>query len=278
MTVREEMDQAYWFYNKGNWNRASEVLDEMRSTSKQETMEALALYGWIYWKEGAKSNAAYYWTIVSNSKKVPDAIKSSAYAGLGIYYAKEGNKEEALKYIQLAQNILPEDATIQQVKFLNSLGITTATTGELSEAEKIFSKVAYMNQQLEKSDDPVIAEEGKHQRAKNGYNLVSLILIPQERFYEAIKELEEEVIPRYEAVGAETDLAAAYHRVSEVNEKIAEADEISDSVKLAALELSLAAEYKSLGLWKKHQEDAPGRVETAQKNIKRIKDKTGEQE
>ena len=149
-----------------------------------------------------------------------------------------------------------------------------ARIGELNKAEEILRKVAQINEQLIKSDDPEIAREAIHQRGKNGYNLASLVYIPQKRFYEAIKELEEEVIPHYEVVGAETDLAAAYHRVAEVNEKIAEGDSHS-TVNITALNLALSAEEKSLTLWRKHSDD-PKRVETAEENLKRIKEKIQE--
>lgn len=278
MTVREQIEQAYYSYNKGNWDRSFEILGQIKGAAIEETMEIMALFAWNYWKKGSKSEAAYYWTMVSNSKKASDVIKASTHAGLGIYCAEKGDKEEALRHIQLAQNLLPENATIQQNKNLNACGITMAKIGELERAEEILKKVAGINEQLMKSDDSEIAREATLQKAKNGYNLVSLVYIPQERFYEAIKELEEEVISRYEAVEAETDLAAAYHRVSEVNEKIAEASAISVFVRLAALNLSLSAEQNSLELWKKHQKDAPGRVETAQDNIKRIENKMREQE
>lgn len=278
MTVEEQIKQANYFYEKGDWDRFFEILDEVKGANDQETMEILVSYAWGYWKKGAKSNAAYYWTMVSNSKKASDVTIASAHAGLGIYYAEEGNREEALKHAQFAQDLLPEDATVNQNKNLNACGITLAEIGELKKAEEILQKVSEVNRRLINSIDLEIVREATHQLAKNGYNLVSLVYTPQGRYYEAIKELEEEVIPCYEAVKAETDLAAAYHRVAEVNEKIAEAGAISVSVKLAALKLALSAEKKSFKLWEKHKKDAPGRAETSLENIKRIENKMGEQE
>jgi len=274
MTAREQIKQAYHAYDKGNWDRSFEILEEIKGAVIEETMEILALFAWNYWKKGDKSNAAYYWTMVSNSKKAPDTIRASAHAGLGIYYAEMDDKKEALRHAQLAQDLLPKDATANQNKNLNACGITMAEIGELKRAEEILKKVAQINEQLIKSDDLKTSKEATHQRAKNGYNLASRVYIPQERFYEATMELEEEVIPRYEAVGAETDLAAAYHRVAEVNEKIAEGDSHS-TVKIAALKLALSAKEKSLALWQKHPDD-PKRVKTALENIKRIENKMGE--
>lgn len=84
-------------------------------------------------------------------------------------------------------------------------------------------------------------------------------------------ELEEEVIPRYIAVEAETDLAAAYHRIAEINEKLGDSGS-HNTVKSAALNFALQAEEKSLALWQKHPDD-PKRIKTAEENIQRLKDK-----
>jgi len=270
MTAREEIDRAYRLYDKGDWNQSFKVLDRIKDSNSQETMEILVLYAWIHWKKGEKSNATYYWIMVSNSKEASDVIKSSAHAGLGIYYAEKGDKKEALKHAQFAQDLLPKEATANQNKNLNACGITMAKIGELGKSEEILKKVAKINEQLMKSDDPKIAKEGTLQRAKNGYNLVALVYIPQKRFYEAITELEEEVIPRYKVIGAETDLAAAYHRIAEVNEKIAEG--ARPTGEMIALGSALLAEEKSLFFWQKHPDD-PKRIKTARDNVKRIKDK-----
>ena len=254
----------------GNWQLSINELQAIKA-------EADVYIGWNLWKMQKKDEAASIWREVIFGTIANDVAKASAHAGLGIYYAEKGNKEVALEHAQFAQDLLPEDATANQNKNLNACGIALAKIGELEKAEEILLKVARINEQLMKSDDPEIVREATHQRGKNGYNLASLVYIPQERFYEAIKELEEEVIPRYKAVGAETDLAAAYHRIAEVNEKIAEGDSHS-TVNTVALNLALPAEKKSLSLWQKYQEDAPGRVETAMENIKRIENKMGEQE
>ena len=234
--------------------------------------EIEVLISWNWWKMGRKQDAVAVWKrVLLVNTDVYSVTLSSAHAGLSIYYAEEGNKEEALKNAQLAQKLLSGYATAHQNKTLNSCGIALANIGELEKAEEILQRVSNMNERLMGSIDPKIAREARHQRAKNGYNLTSLVYIPQERFYEAIKELEEEVIPLYEAVKAETDLAAAYHRVAEVNEKIA-GDDLHFTVNTAALNLAFSAEEKSLTLWRKHPDD-PKRIKTAEENLKRIEEK-----
>ena len=276
MTVEEQIKQAEYFHEKGNWDRSLEILDQIKGANDQETMEVLALYAWNYWKKVAKSNAAYYWTMVSNSKKASDVIKASAHAGLGIYYAEKGDKKEALKHSQLAQDLLPENATANQNRNLNACGIMMAKIGELDGAEGIPRKVAQINEQLMNSDDLEIIKEATHQRGKNGYNLASLVYIPQELFVKAHEELYV-AVSGYEKVNAETDLAAAYHRLAETNVLLADHGKHM-WYKMKNLNSALEDEKKSLELWEKHQEDAPGRVKTAQENIKRIENKMGERE
>jgi tetratricopeptide (TPR) repeat protein len=253
MTISEAMED----YNDGNWQPSINKLQAVKA-------EADVYISWNLWKMQKKGEAASIWKEVIFGTVADDVTKASAYAGLGIYYAEMGNKEKALEYAQFAQNLLPENATANQNKNLNACGITMAKIGELDQAEKILSKVAYINQQLEKSDDPVIVREAKHQRAKNGYNLASLIYIPQKRFKEAVAELEARVIPRYIEVEAETDLAAAYHRISEVYEN-------GTGVNYD-LEQALHFEQLSFVLWQEHSDD-PERAKTARKNVSRIQKK-----
>ncbi len=276
-TVREMINKAIGLYDKGEWNKSLELLEiafQAYLVDNKTAAEIHMMVGWNYWKRGDKDLAASSWMtameIVAQEKD--NITKASAHAGLGIYYAEKGNKEKALHHAKLAQELLPLDATINQVMNLNACGISLAKIGELKLAEEVLRKVAKINEQLEKSDDPATAKKAEHQRAKNGYNLASLILIPQGRFYEASMELDEEVIPRYVAVEAETDLAAAYHRIAEINEKLVDEGGSHNTVKSAALDLALQAEEKSLALWQKHPDD-PKRVKTAKENVARIKEK-----
>lgn len=280
VNVRKGIDDAVKLYDAGNWQLSVEKLEFLIEkgilAGEMQKHEIEVLISWNWWKMGRKQDAVAIWKRVIVDTNVYGITLSSAHAGLSIYYAEIGNREEALKHAQFAQDFLSGYATVHQNKTLNSCGITLANIGELKKAEEILQKVSKINKQLINSIDPKIAKEATHQRGKNGYNLASLVYIPQERFYEAIKELEEEVIPCYEAVKAETDLAAAYHRVAEVNEKIAGGDSHL-TVNTAALNLALSAEEKSLTLWRKHPDD-PKRIETAQENIKRIENKMREQE
>jgi len=271
--VREIINKAIELYDKGEWNASISLLEQtyLWTLGDNKTGAEIEMHiGWNEWKKANKLQAATRWETVMRIPAADKITQASAHAGLGIYYAEKGDKEKALHHARLAQELLPLNATINNVMNLNACGISLAKIGELDHAEEVLRKVAKINEQLEKSADPILAKKAKHQRAKNGYNLASLILIPQSRFYEALMELEE-AIPRYVAVGAETDLAAAYHRVAEANEKMAEGDS-HFTVNLATLNLALSAEEKSLTLWQKHPDD-PKRIETAEKNVQRIKDK-----
>lgn len=267
-TVKEQLEEAYVLYDKGEWNKSLEVLSGERHPvpTRAELAEIASFQGWNNWKKGEKEEAYLFWSNVAfiRPEEATAVVKASVYAGLGIYYAEEGEKEEALEHIQLAHDLLPEDATIQQVMYLNSCGIVLAKIGELERAEEVLKKVAKTNEQLERSDDPTVSQKATLQRAKNGYNKVSLVLIPKERWNQALYELEHEVIPRYQDVGAETDEAAAWHRMSEIAERTGNPY------------AAYAHEKKSLHLWERHQEDAPGRIKMAQENIARIEAKTRE--
>lgn len=271
-TVREKIDGAIELYDKGEWNAALELLEIIFQTcyvNNKEAAEIHMLAAWNHWKRGEKDLAASVWMTTIQIAGADKITKASAHAGLGIYYAEKGDKEKALHHAKLAQELLPENATMNHAMNLNACVISLAKLGELEQAEALLRKVAEINEQLEKSDDSVLAKKAKHQRAKNGYNLASLVYIPQKRFTEAIKELNNEVAPRYVKVGAETDLAAAYHRLSEAYEFVERPGIYEEKPKL---EYALTLEIRSLNLWQKHPDD-PKRIETAEKNIQRIKEK-----
>ncbi len=262
MTVRGTIDSAVLLYNRGSWRDAATLIENINGATQIEAYEMFALIGWIDWKIGGinKSTAVLMWNdVIKNGEEIADQTTlATAHAGLGIYYAENGNKDEALQHAQLAQDLLPENAISYQNRNLNSCGITMAKIGELSRAEEILKKVAKINEQLMKSNDQEIAREATHQRGKNGYNLATLVYIPQKMWNEAIEELQNVVILRYIEVGAETDLAAAYHRIAECYENLSD------------FENALIFEEKSLEFWKKHSDD-PQRVKTAEKNIRHLK-------
>lgn len=263
-TVRETINEALVHYDKGEWSKAIDLLRPLlnKKISLKERREVLMHLGWNFWKSGNKAMAAVSWEAALGLGA--DAVTlASAHAGLGIYHAERKDKEQALHHAQLAQDLLPESATINQVMNLNACGISLAKVGESERAKKVLEKVIRINKELEKSEDPVISKKAKHQIGKNFYNLSSLIHIKQGRLDEALKDLLNEVIPRYMAVGAETDLAAAYHQVAAIYEKRESYDK------------ALEFEEKSKVIWDRHIKDDPKRSETAAENIARIKEKIG---
>lgn len=278
-TVKGMINEANGLYDKGKWNDALNVLREARylANEKIQRLDELALINrlidmheaWNYWKKGDIELAVIAWQTALD-KGSDEITQASAHAGLSIYFADKGDREKALYHAKLAQE-LPQNAALNQRINLNTCGISLAKIRELKRAEEILKKVAFLNEQIEKSDDSVLAKKAKHQRAKNGYNLASLVYIPQKRFVEARNELEQEVIGRYTTVEAETDLAAAYHRLAEVYERMADETEESTD-KEAKLELALAYEKVSRDFWQKHPDD-PRRIETAVKNIQQIEQK-----
>ncbi|MBU3965077.1 hypothetical protein KKG29_03520 [Patescibacteria group bacterium] len=269
--IREMIDEAIGLYDKGEWNAALELLEitfQSRYVNNKEAAEIHMLAAWNHWKRGKKDLAASVWATTTQIAGADNITIASSHAGLGIYYAEKGDKEKALHHAKLAQELLPPNVTMNHAMNLNACAISLAKIGELDRAEEVLRKVAQINEQLEKSDDPVVAKKAKHQRAKNGYNLASLVYIPQEKYREAIVELDVEVIPRYKIVNAETDIAAAYHRIAEAYEKMAE----TGNAEKLCLTLALDYENASLTFWQKHPDD-PKRIETAEKNILRIKEK-----
>ena len=231
--------------------------------------------GWSLWYKGKKDKAASAWGKIIESDS-DDLAQASAHAGLGIYYAETKEKEKSLYHANFALELTPQDATISYVMNMNALGISLAINKNYDHAESILKKVAGINELNEKSSDPDISRQSKHQRAKNGYNLASLVYLPQERFNEAIKELKEEVIPRYEkviqlgVVQAGSDLAAAHHRISESYIGISNTANIADKPQI----LAMAKDYEdqSLALWK-NTSDFPDRVKTAENNVKNLEEK-----
>lgn len=234
--------------------------------------------GWSLWRKGKKDKAADAWEEIIESDS-DDLAQASAHAGLGIYYAETKEKEKSLYHANLALELTPQDATISYVMNMNALGISLAKNKDYAHAESILKKVAGINELNEKSNDPDISRQSKHQRAKNGYNLASLVYLPQERFDEAIKELKEEVIPRYEeviqlgVVQAGSDLAAAHHRISESYIGISNTANIADRPQI----LTMAKDYEdqSLALWKSTS-DLPDRVKNAENNVKNLKEQITE--
>lgn len=160
-TVRETINKAIELYDKENWNAALELLEivfQAYPVDNKTAAEIHMLVGWNHWKLGKKDLAASVWTTTIQIAGA-DIAQASAHAGLGIYYAEKGNKEKALYHAKLAQDLLPENVTINQVMNLNACGISLAKIGELERAEEVLRKVAQINEQLEKSDDPAIAKK-----------------------------------------------------------------------------------------------------------------------
>ena len=232
--------------------------------------------GWSLWRKGKKDEAASAWekTIKSDSD---DLAQAGAHAGLGIYYAEEKEKKKSLYHANLALEMTPRNATISYAMNMNALGISLAKNKDYAHAESILKKVANINELNEKSNDFNLSRQSKHERGKNGYNLASLVYMPQKRFDEAIKELKEEVLPRYKAVQTyptstyriKSDLAAAHHRISE--SYIGISDTANIKARPQILELAKDYENRSFDLWKSTS-DFPDRVKTAENNVKNLED------
>jgi len=259
---REKINEAIAFYDKGEWSKAIDLLSPLlkENISLKVRREVLMHLGWNFWKSGDKAMASTTWEAALRAGS-DEVTKASAHAGLGIYFADKGDRDQALHHSRLAQELLPKNATMNQRINLNACGISLAKIGELERAKEVLLKVVKLNQELEKSQDPAIAKKARHQLGKNYYNLSSLIHIKQGKLDEAFDDLMNQVIPRYIAVGAETDLAAAYHQVAVIHEDRGNYDK------------ALEFEEKSKAIWDKHIKDDPVRSETAYKNIVRIKGK-----
>ena len=185
-TVTELVNEAIELRDKGEWDAARFKLERARETADEtiQNIDELVVAfctidmhdGWISWKKGEKGLAEILWMkVLENGSDI--ITQASAHAGLGIYYAEMGEKDKALYHSKLAFDLLPEEATMNQSMNLNACGIAQAKIGELERAEEILLKVARINEQLERSSNSVIAKKAKHQRAKNGYNLASLVYI-----------------------------------------------------------------------------------------------------
>jgi len=123
MEIVEIVEEALREYNQGNWKKSIQLLKKARA-------EIDTHIAWNLWKLRQKEKAAVIWKEVISGKAASNTTKASSHAGLGIYYAEKGNKEKALEHAQLAQKLLPEDATINQVMNLNACGISLAKIQE----------------------------------------------------------------------------------------------------------------------------------------------------
>lgn len=181
---------------------------------------ALSLLGWVVWKMGEKDLANEIWTEVLQVPDLLVAEKISALSGKTIYLAeKDGFKDEVLRNVAIIRILLNGAAAVNSLLLsvaLNSIGIALAKIGEKATAERILREAMVMNNAMAK-DGKLSAKihlKARHQEAKNGYNLSTLIFLPSFRFREAVGMLLSRVIPLYKEAGATTDLAAAFNAVA----------------------------------------------------------------
>lgn len=234
--------------------------------------------GWELWRTGQQQEAAQAWHGVLDNADATAADTASAHAGLSLFYAGRGDKDIALTHLNLALTTTPSDTS--PVYVMNSCAVSFAKLGDHAAAEDMLKKVAALNEQEEATAKPTEqARVARHQRAKNGHNLASLVYLPKKRFAEAVHELEKNVLPRYKLIAtakeeftgketAATDLASASHWLSVAYEKLAAQANISD--KPALLKTALDYESYSCALWKNNPENTT-RIETAQKNYRNLK-------
>ncbi|MFA6097072.1 MAG: hypothetical protein WC788_05585 [Candidatus Paceibacterota bacterium] len=272
--TRKIIKAATALYDKGKWHDAVDLLKPLLKTkiSIKDRREILMHLGWNFWKMSDKAMALTMWE-AALAAGADDITRAGAHAGLGIYFAELGKKRESLHHARLSEELTPESAGMSHIMNLNACAISLAKLSELERAEKLLRRIAKLNEILETSSDPELAARASHQRGKNGYNLATLVYIPMGRLIEAKNELYDEVIPRYTRAQAAGDLAAAYHRLSEINEKMS-GSENSESP-LEQLELALAWEKVSLNFWKEGPND-PGRIKTAEENVKKLTEKISE--
>ena len=258
-------------YDKGKWQDAVGLLKPLlkMKISLSERREILMHLGWNFWKMSDKAMALTMWE-AALAAGADNITRAGAHAGLGIYYAELGKKRESLHHAKLSEELTPQGAEMNHVMNLNACAISLAKLSELERAEKLLRKIAKLNESLETSSDPEIAARASHQRGKNGYNLATLIYIPTGRLDKAKHELCDEVIPRYTKAQAANDLAAAYHRLSEISEKMSESGNAESP--LEQLELALVWEKVSLNFWREGPND-PGRIKTAEDNVKNLNEK-----
>lgn len=243
------------FYDKGNWNRTEEELLELSETLKSAQCSIDVLSGWNLWKSGKKEAAYELWHRVAFNSYTDELEVLSAMCGMMLYQAESGNKTFALIIMEDIKERISslEGSSIRLTVSMNSVGIALAKLKMTMEAETILKEAMLLNEKIINTGGPEKAD-AIHQRSKNGYNLVSLILIPHGRNEEAFALLVNKVIPGYREIGADTDLAAAYYRAS-----LASTDE-----KTALNYLILSAE-----IWYFHKKDDPKRWEDAIENIKK---------
>ena len=232
-------------------------------------------------RQGHKDKAAEEWErTLSPDEEHNVTAKIKAHAGLAMYYQEKGNKKKSSDHLFWAMEKTPyeSDDPITYASINGkAYGAYYAKEGELDEAESGLKMAAHIYECIEQKNSGS-SKKANFLRGETGIDLVSLVYLPQEKPEKALKELEEEVIPRIRPSShlrrnfgwsqrAEIDLADAYHLVSVSYDKIAEK---SDDLQMA--ELALDFESKSLALWKKHP-DYLNRVETAEMNIQTLKEK-----
>lgn len=266
-------------YDEGHLESATEELLKLMNETKEleEYLGHQVLMGWIEWKRREKGIAKRYWADTHDNQFIRIKDKISAFSGFAVYYSSletlEGD-QKALEYVERIRAII-EDMDRNELfvsKNLNNVGIALSNVGKrrqdsaiIKEAEEILRAAASLNEQNEKDNEEVDTARGAmHQRAKNGYNICSLILIPAGRLEEAFEELTKEVVPRYKRVEANTDLAAAFHWISEI--LLLKPDRSKED-----LQRAYDYELHSKKIWDRHTEDQPGRSAIAQKNLDKIK-------
>ncbi|MEA3295705.1 MAG: tetratricopeptide repeat protein [Patescibacteria group bacterium] len=218
-TEDKKISDGRGLLDKGNWEEAQKLFEDVANMSIATLREASGLIGWAYWKKNEKDKAAEHWRAAIDLTRFPDMSNSTALSGLALYMAPR-KSPIARNYAMLSIAMIPDgEGTPDHSIRTNACGIALAQLGDLAEAERILRETMKMNEEFESSPDLKISKIGKHQRAKNGYNFSALVLIPQGKYDEAREELYNEVIPRYQAVGAISDLAAALFRVGLTYEK-----------------------------------------------------------
>jgi tetratricopeptide (TPR) repeat protein len=241
----------------------------------KDYLSAMILLGWIAWKQEEKVCAQKIWAAAYDSDFISEIDRVSAMCGLAIYHSELKSERGAGRASELIEEIISiledmDELSLDVSVRLNSVGIALANVKQFEKAEKIILQAMSINESIEQAGDARRMFEAIHQRAKNGYNLSSLILMKIGRHDEALTELTEEVVPRYETVKAETDLAAAYHRISEIYLVKANQKETYEE-KTDDLQKAYDFEYMSSLLWEKHLEDQPGRYTQATDNLKKIR-------
>jgi tetratricopeptide (TPR) repeat protein len=282
VTNLANLHQIRMMYNHGDWKEAGEKLAELMDhiTDCSDYQGAQVLLGWIEWKRKNKDDALNLWGEAYNNECTKELDRLSAMCGMAIYYSEGDamNKQIAREIIDAIMVVLEdmEEPSLDLSVRLNSLGIALANISEYVKAEMVLRQAIGINKAIELSDDHRLREEATLQQAKNWYNLCTLVLMKQgkrESDELALTEILCNVVHRYESVGAETDLAAAYHRISELHlkrlpssvEKLTEKDKKN-------LQAAYDFEKMSTGIWNKHKGDDPKRLIQAEDNLKGIRE------